>query len=35
MKRNIADTAQDAKETLNEIGLKTADRIENFVPISG
>jgi methyl-accepting chemotaxis protein len=29
MKRNIADTAQDAKETLNEIGRKTADRIEH------
>lgn len=29
MTRNIADTAQDAKETLNQIGRKTADRLDN------
>lgn len=29
MKRNITDTAQDAKDTLNEMGRKTADRIDN------
>ena len=29
MKRNISNTTEEAKATLNEIGRKTAERIEN------
>ena len=29
MKRNLKDKAQDAKESLNDLGRKTADRIDD------